>query len=375
MNELLSKHLNATELGLLALGLGLILGLLVNYLWAARKSRLHNTQLAQSQAQASASPDLLDLPAGLVGGEDTQPLSHDPALEAPGVLAGPAAANGHAQDTDRRKLPLDPLIDSIATIHLSHPVSGHVVLANMPPSRRVGNKPMALEALSVSTQQWEFPAASGQYSSIQFGIQLANRLGALNEVEFSEFATKVQLFADQVNGVAEFADMLEEVARARELDQFAGAHDAQLVMRIQARTVAWSPAFVHAKALALGFGPGQVPGRMVYWADEQKAQVPILTLSWNLQAALSQDETVTISSVDLGLEFGHVAREHQPFAQMCALAKTMAQSVDGLIVDDGGHVLSEESFAHIAADLERLYDTLEMRGLQAGSPQARRLFS
>jgi hypothetical protein len=125
----------------------------------------------------------------------------------------------------------------------------------------------------------------------------------------------------------------------------------------------------------MGFSPGHIPGKMVYWANEQTTPVPILTLSWDMQAALSQDETVTIASVDLGLEFGHVAREHQPFAQMCSLAKTMTHSVDGLIVDDGGNVLSEASFAQIAEELEGLYDTLEMRGLQAGSPQARRLFS
>jgi ZipA, C-terminal FtsZ-binding domain len=366
MNEFLTQHLNATELGLLALGVGVLLGLLINYLRAVHKSRVHNAQLTSVQ-QDPVLHDAAVLPAEFAP------------QQAPGAALQDkqpsAALAGHVPETDRRKLPLDPLIDSIATIHLGNPASGHLALAAMPPSRRVGNKPMALEALNTVTQQWEFPVATSSYSSFQFGIQLANRLGALNEVEFSEFATKVQLFAEQVNGVAEFSDMLEEVARARELDQFASAHDAQLVLRIQARTVAWSPAFVHAKAVSLGFSPGHIPGKMVYWAKEQAAQVPMLTLSWDMQAALSQDETVTIASVDLGLEFGHVGREHQPFAQMCSLAKTMAQGVDGLIVDDGGHVLGEASFAQIAADLDRLYDTLEMRGLQAGSPQARRLFS
>jgi hypothetical protein len=43
-------------------------------------------------------------------------------------------------------------------------------------------------------------------------VQLANRTGPLNEIEFSEFVMKAQAFADAVNGAPDFPDMLEEVA-------------------------------------------------------------------------------------------------------------------------------------------------------------------
>lgn len=59
-------------------------------------------------------------------------------------------------------------------------------------------------------------------------MQLANRSGPLNEIEYSEYVVKTQAFADAVNATPEFPEMLEEVARARELDQFASVHDAQL---------------------------------------------------------------------------------------------------------------------------------------------------
>ena len=54
---------------------------------------------------------------------------------------------------------------------------------------------------------------------------LANRVGAINEIEFSEFVIKAQAVADNLNGDTVFPDMLEEVARGRELDQFASAHE------------------------------------------------------------------------------------------------------------------------------------------------------
>jgi hypothetical protein len=63
---------------------------------------------------------------------------------------------------------------------------------------------------------------------LQAGVQLANRTGPLNEIEYSEFVMKAQAFADALGGTPDFPDMLQEVARARELDQFASQHDAQL---------------------------------------------------------------------------------------------------------------------------------------------------
>ena len=45
-------------------------------------------------------------------------------------------------------------------------------------------------------------------------MQLANRTGALNEIEFSEFVAKVQRFADALGATPDVPDMLQEVARA-----------------------------------------------------------------------------------------------------------------------------------------------------------------
>ncbi len=84
-------------------------------------------------------------------------------------------------------------------------------------------------------------------------MQLANRSGALNEIEFSEFIAKAQAFCDAVGGTPDFPDMIEEVARARELDQFASGHDAQLGFTLRARRAAWSPGYVQQHAARLGF--------------------------------------------------------------------------------------------------------------------------
>lgn len=140
-----------------------------------------------------------------------------------------------------KKPGLDALIDVLAPIAMESVISGEAALAAMPPTRRAGSKPFAVEGLNEATQQWETPQPGQRYTAFQAGVQLANRTGALNEIEYSEFVMKAQAFADAVNGEPDFPDMLEEVGRARELDQFASAHDAQLSVTLRARTAAWSP--------------------------------------------------------------------------------------------------------------------------------------
>src|SRR3989344_4253240 len=85
-----------------------------------------------------------------------------------------------------------------------HVVSGDAALAALPPTRRAGSKPFAIEGLNEANQQWETPAPGQRYQSFQAGVQLANRMGALNEIEFSEFVVKAQAFADAINAAPDF---------------------------------------------------------------------------------------------------------------------------------------------------------------------------
>lgn len=274
-----------------------------------------------------------------------------------------------------RKPLLDALIDSIVPVAVEAPVAGEAALAALPPTRRAGSKPFAIEGRNESTGQWETPRAGQRYVAFQAGVQLANRNGALNEIEYSEFVVKVQGFADGINGAPEFPEMLEAVAHARELDQFASGHDAQLSFTLRARSAAWSPGYVHQNAARHGFAVGAIPGRMVLPSAHPGAP-PLLGLAFDTQAALSDDPAHTaIREVTLSLDVPQVQRSEQPFVRMRDCAIALAAAMDGVITDDNGQVIRAEALDVIGADLEMLYDALDARDVSAGSPQARRLFS
>ncbi len=274
-----------------------------------------------------------------------------------------------------KRLVLDSLIDVIAPIALDAPVYGEAALASMPPTRRAGSKPFSIEGQNAESGQWETPTAGQQYSAFQTGVQLANRTGALNEIEYSEFVMKTQAFADSVGGTPDFPDMLDEVARARELDQFASAHDAQLDFFVRARSAAWSPGYVQQNAAQLGFVPGAMPGRMVLPASAA-GMPPVLSLSFDTQAALAEDPAQSaIREMSLALDVGQVDRAEQPYERMREAARALAQAMDGVVTDANGVLLVDEAMDVFANDLQTMYNTLDERELSAGSTLARRLFS
>lgn len=277
-----------------------------------------------------------------------------------------------------RRSAMDSLIDVIATVALEAPhtvVSGEAAIAAMPATRRAGSKPFAIEGYNLHTLTWESPVPGQRYGGFQAGVQLANRSGALNEIEYSEFVVKTQAFADAINATPEFPEMLEEVARARELDQFASAHDAQLGFTIRARNASWSPGFVQQNAARLGFVAGVIPGRMVLPAAAE-GLAPLLVLVFDSQAALAEDPAQSaIRDIALHLDVAQVDQTAQPFERMREVASALALAMDGVVTDDNGQLLSAQTMDQIGAELQTLYATLEQRDLAAGSLLARRLFA
>jgi len=167
-------------------------------------------------------------------------------------------------------------------------------------------------------------------------VQLANRLGALNEIEFSEFVVKTQAFADAINAVPEFPDMRHEVARARELDQFASAHDAQLSFVLRARQAAWSPGYIQQSAAPQGFVIGAMPGRLVL-PVQAPGLPPMLTLGYDAQAAMSDEpERSALREVSLALDVPQVARSEQPLARLREVARQLCDAMDGVLCDPNG---------------------------------------
>lgn len=352
---------NTLTIALASLGGVVLAGVVAHGAWAARKA---------GPKRAEPLPERIEPREPVMDG--VAPSSASIEGSALAELQSPAPE----RRANRRTVPrLDALIDSIATLTIEAPIGGAQVIAHLPTTRRAGGKPFMIEGLNSETGEWEPPASSQRYGEFQAGVQLANRTGALNEIEYSEFVQKVQAFADAIGAMADFPDMLEAVAAARELDHFAGAHDAQLAVHLQARAAAWSVGYIQQHAGRHGFVPGVVPGRLVMPAADEGAP-PVLTLTFDSQAALADDPNLAaVRDVTLSFDVPQTDPKAEPFAAWRSAAQALAQGMDASVVDDHGRALGAESFAAIGAELGQLYATLEGRDLAAGTAAARRLFS
>lgn len=340
----------------LAVLAGLVLAALIAHgAWSARRA-------SPKRAALEVPPPRVEPSLG-----DGSPVMTATAQEEPVRAPAPAL---------RRSTPrLDALIDALVTLTVDAPVAGELALAHLPPSRRAGSKPFMVEGLNAETGDWEAPAAGQRYGEFQAGVQLANRSGALNQIEYSEFVHKLQAFADGVGAMADFPDMLDVVARAKELDAFANPNDAQLTANLRANGAAWSVGYLQQSAARHGFVPGALPGRLVLPASEDGAP-PVLSLAFDAQAALADDaQQAAVREVTLALDVPQTPESAEPFAAWQQVIRGLAGEMDAAVVDHDGRPITLQHFAGIAVELQALYRRLEARDLAAGTPAARRLFS
>lgn len=329
-------------------------------------------------------PAPLDTPADIQA-ENTIPNSYRHQAEAP---ADEAATNVTASVDAKVEEPIAPAattisaapphvvdrrIDCVVPVRLASPVAGEKAMPFAQRLRRAGSKPVYIEGKPEGSAGWELLQNGHRYEELRAAVQLANRGGALNELEFSEFVSGVQQFADAVDGGPEFPDMLETVSMARELDAFAAQCDAQLSINVLSDGAPWSANYVQAVASQDGLLLSRDGTRFVKLDAKQS---PIFMLQFGDTNFLRDDLTYKGGQmITLILDVPVAEEDILPFRLMCDYAKSLAERIGGRVVDDQRRPLPEAALLAIEKQLMTLYAKLEEAGIPAGSAATRRLFS
>jgi ZipA, C-terminal FtsZ-binding domain len=353
------------------LGGVVLLAIAVQLWWSSKRSR------RRAATDSQLTPDRVD---PQMGTGDALTATGADARVGPNLENEPASLRMPAKKTPR----LDALIDAIVPLALESPITGEMALAHLPASRRAGGKPFYIEGLDAESGEWSLLTPGRRYGELQAGVQLANRSGPLNEIEYSEFMQKVQAFAEAVGASVDGADapdMLEVVARARELDGLTTPLDAQLTITLRSNGVAWAVGYVQQIAARLGFVPGAVPGRVVLPSTEEGAP-PVLVLSIDSQAALAAlsdtpgaTTAASVRECTLSLDVPQTPVSAEPFPAWHRAATKLADDLDATVIDDQQQPVNLHAFVTIGQALDGLYQKLAAMDLAAGSAAARRLFS
>ena len=263
------------------------------------------------------------------------------------------------------ELPVDDFIDCVIPMDFDQPLRGERLITEIQSIRIAGNKPVHFIGKTTDGER-ETITHAGNYSQLSAGIQLVNRSGALNELDYSDVVMKLRQVADNLGGFIDIPDMKHVMDGARDLALFVAEHDAQLSVNVRSNNAPWDIATLMPALENLGFDTR--PDARLAMPDGEGGT--LFTLSVNSSLA----ESVT-SRMTLLLDVPCVSPARGGFQAMIACARTLAQRLGGTLVDDGNTVIDEATLAQIQEQVDVFYSAMQAAEIPAGSTRALRIFS
>jgi len=298
---------------------------------------------------------------------------HEPGVT-PSVEGGPVSAEAASNPA---QVIIDEEIHTTILLAADQPISGERILACLHDLRRAGRQSTIIVGAS-GDENWSVIRPGARYDTLLIAVQLANRSGPLNEIEFSEFVAAVQQAADQLPASCDVPDMMETIARARALDARCAPLDAQVGINLVHPAGRWSGDLIarlvgeHQMAL-------RADGRF-HASDGQGSS--LFTLQNGDGEGFRGDtlNQMSTSRLTLLLDVPLAARNADdpaadPFRRMADAAQVLAGQLGAVLVDDNMRTLTPTALAAIENQIAPAYARLEAAGMRAGSARAQALFS
>jgi FtsZ-interacting cell division protein ZipA len=214
----------------------------------------------------------------------------------------------------------------------------------------------------------------GGYINLKGCLQLADRAGPVSEVSLSEFRDMVQNFAAHVNAVADCPDVRQAYAQALSLDQFCAEVDVMIGINIISRdNSVFTGAKIRVLAEASGFRLG-TEGVFTYRDENNNV---LFSLNNHESSPFLPDSmrTLTTHGITFLLDVPRVANGEKVFGEMTHVARSLSDTLGGVMVDDNHAPLSDSGIGKIKRQLIAIQSMMLARNIPAGGEIALRLFA
>lgn len=313
--------------------------------------------------------------------EESLPACEPCASEAPHSArraqeVAPPIPAAHAAVVDEEGVPamlVSPAIDFVARLELIESVSGERLLDGQHELLARIEKPVGWAGFNDRLGQWEAVTPAGAYRRVRVGLLLADRRGPLGEADLLTFIGAMQALAGDLAAALDLPAMEPALNAAIALDQFCANVDIQIGLNL----IGQGQVFPGTKIRALAEAAGMVldeSGRFVRRDDDGNV---LYTLANQVSAAFTAETMRMLSTHGLAflLDVPRVAHGDRVFAQMLDVARRMADTLHGVLVDDNRRPLTEAMLEPFRRQIGEYQSQLAARGMPAGGPLALRLFA
>lgn len=370
------------QIGLVALGVAAVIGIVAYNKWQERKHRQHAERafksehrdvLLESKKHDSGKSSARVEPS--VG--DDQEEDFDV-----GIVMRPAPAAPQARQTSgRHQTPgapesVDARIDCIIRVESIEPLEAPRLWSAQREQLEALDKVVQWFAFDDRENVWKAltPHSAGAYHWFCAAMQMVDRRGAIGDHDFQLFAGGIQLVADQFLAVpADIPARATALASAAEMDQFCASVDVQVGINIVSDGEPFAGTKIRALAEAGGMSLGD-DGAFHAVDDEGRT---LFTLS-NLEEGLfspGEMRNLRTHGITLLVDVPLVADGVGTFDRMMRQARQLADTLHGSIVDDNRAAFGPEAAALIRSQIQQFQAQMASMGIPAGGALASRLFT
>ncbi|MCX5592137.1 cell division protein ZipA C-terminal FtsZ-binding domain-containing protein [Alcaligenes endophyticus] len=336
------------QIGLILAGVLLILLVLLFNWWQDRQAR---------QQMQSHFPE-----------RENDPLMSQVFEPVVGQRREPTLGDGSKDDEVLPAHELDPTTEAVIDVSFAHPLEARDLAQELKHLSRVGTKPVRWLAETTEGHHHDFLQNGQQYVALQLAVLLANRSGAISDIEWSQLWTFAQTLANLHDGQVEGPELERVVGRGQALDHLCAELDAQVGLSI--RLAGPMPA---QQVIAFVKEAGFLPfGRQLAWLSD--AGIPRFLASFDGHGP-EQVQSASIERVDLLLDLPNSPADGQAFSRMAAVARDLAGKLDAVVLDDSGRPLPEGADDKVDEQISEMYQKLEAAGFVAGTSRTTRVFA
>jgi hypothetical protein len=404
--------MTSLQLGLIAAGIALVIGVIVyNWVQERRVRRRIREAFRDTGAGSGGSAEgargpaarggarveptlarredaaLAENPPHDAGGEDDD-APYDPPLDIQNRIAsdlsgetgGDAVAPAPAipagiksAATERSVREPDPDIECVVVLQPVRAVTAGAIASGM--HARIG-KPLRWFGRRNADAPWQLLKSdtAGEFTEIIACLLLADRGGAASKDLVEAFARLAGNVASSVPAAYVPPDAAREAARAEALDRICADLDVQIGLTVlKAGPATISGTRLRGVAEAAGFR--LMDSGRFEWTQEETGSV-LYSLGNYREEPFTADSlrvAATPGAVFL-LDVPRVADPVRAFDQMKLAAKRMAQTLDATLVDDNRRPLDDAALAAIRDQVQATAAALRKMNIEPGSPRALALF-